>query len=94
MTSGDKYLYCNFATFAYLQKLVYVDIMNKQISTVGKYETSKLAEAICAAAEKGGIDLVVLEGNEAYLKKIAEEIRYINNNLKVEVNPYHNEISY
>lgn len=94
MTSGDKYLYCNFSTFAYLQKLVYVDIMNKQISTVGKYETSKLAEAISAAAEKGNTDLIVLEGNEAYLKKISEEIKYINNNLKVEVNPYHNEISY
>lgn len=94
MISGDKYLYCNFAIFVHLQKLVYVDIMNKQISTVGKYETSNLAEAISAAAEKGGLDLVVLEGNEAYLKKISEEIKCINNKLKVEVNPYHNEISY
>jgi len=94
MMSGGKYLYCNFATFTYLQKLVYVDIMNKQITTVGKYATSELAEAISAAAEKDNLDLVILEGNEAYLKKISKEIRDLNENLKVEVNPYYNEISY
>lgn len=88
MIDHNKYLYCDFSIFVYSQTLVYVDILNKQITTIGRYETPRIAEAICGAAEKGDIGLVVLNGNAAYLKKIVDEIHYINSNLKVEVNPY------
>lgn len=84
----NKYLYCDFSVFAYNQTLSCVDIPNKRIVTIGHYETPHIAEAICKAAQKDNIELVILDGNAAYLKKIVEKIHYINTNLKVEVNPY------
>lgn len=90
----NNYLYCNIATFAYLQKLIYVDKENNKFVSLGEYPTAEIANAIVTNTNKEKINLVVLEGNTAYLAKIKKEIQFLDNNLKVEVNPNHNEISY
>lgn len=94
MINSDKYLYCDYSIFAYNQRLLAVDIKNKSIDTVGRFTTERFPQAVAMAAERSDIELIILEGNAAYLKKVADEIKYIDNNLKVEVNPYNNEISY
>lgn len=90
----SSYLYCNIITFAYLQKLVYVDEENNKFITLGEYQTAEIANAIVINAKKEKVNLIVLEGNTAYLEKVKKEIQFLDNKLKVEVNPDHNEISY
>lgn len=94
MIAPEKFLYTNISPFTRNQKLVSFEPRKAERECQGVYTLSNLPMACTLKAEELNIDTIVVEGNSAFAKKIAKEIKKLNPELKVEVNPKHNEISY
>lgn len=94
MIISEEILYCNISPFVRNQRLLSFNPLKTNSEFQGVYTLSDLPAAMVLKAEELNIKTLIIEGNSAFAKKIAKKINSLNPNLKVEVNPKHNEISY
>lgn len=94
MIISEEILYCNISPFVRNQRLLSFDPHKAHGEFQGVYTFSDLPAAMALKAEELNITTLIVEGNSAFAKRIAKKINELNPNLKVEVNPKHNEISY